>query len=166
LAAQYSVNPGENPRLYHLLKDTFNEVRQLSHDLYPPGLRENGLGYTLRNLRERFETKFNLEVEIKGNPEILDETRQLLIFRFSQELISNSARHAEATKVTIRLNCEKNFCKLTITDNGKGFNPNSKEGIGLRSIKTRLSDYPDASLEIKKAKDGGTEVSIELPATE
>ena len=163
LAVQYSISKENNPVIHNLLKDTFQQVRQLSHDLYPPGLRENGLKNALQLLKERFSKQFRVEIKIEGMPDILSETRQLLIYRITQELLTNSAKHAKAKSVLIQVRFHGNICTLKVVDDGVGLSASAGEGIGLRSIKTRLGDYNGTSFTIKKGSAGGTEATVVLP---
>lgn len=164
LAAQYSVNEEQYPKLHTLLQDTFTEVRQLSHDLYPPNLREKGLQHLLEQFTDRYQS-FSLSVNIEGNCERLTLEHQLLVFRIAQELLTNCSKHARASSVSLQLSCFQNHYSLLVSDNGIGMDNTNEfyEGIGLRSIRTRINAYPNARFSIAPNKDEGTQVYLCIP---
>ncbi len=67
---------------------------------------------------------------------------KLNIFRIVQEQLNNILKHAKATKVSISLLQNKKSIKLTISDNGVGFDTSKKrKGIGVANIKSRAATY-------------------------
>jgi signal transduction histidine kinase len=67
---------------------------------------------------------------------------KLNVFRIIQEQLNNILKHAEATKVIIKLLQSKKSIRLVISDNGTGFNAQKKQkGIGIANITSRVSAY-------------------------
>ena len=85
---------------------------------------------------------------------------ELALYRVLQELINNIVRHADATDVLITLKeGAKDQIILIAKDNGKGFNPKNKEGIGMHNIRSRIETYK-GKLTVNSSSQQGTEVII------
>jgi signal transduction histidine kinase len=81
--------------------------------------------------------------------------------------MSNSLRHAKATKTVVALQPEDGIIRLAITDNGAGFDPASvgdHAGHGLRNIASRVREI-GARLQVNAAPGRGTSIIVELPQT-
>ena len=97
-------------------------------------------------------------------PKLAPET-ELAVYRIAQESLTNIARHAEATRVTITLDSGNDRVVLRVTDNGRGFGAAPVEHGGLRSMRERAL-LVGGALAIKDAPEGGVEIRLEVPATE
>ncbi|WP_299677425.1 histidine kinase [uncultured Tenacibaculum sp.] len=125
------------------LSDTYEQVRELSHNLLPRKIRQNDYSEVLNeyisNIDEISDLNINFtasDTEIINN---IDKYLQSEIFAILQELISNTIKHANANSIDINLEIVEDKIYLTYEDDGKGFDINSVEdGIGLKNIKDRV----------------------------
>lgn len=148
--------------------DTVREqLRRLSHELRPPILDQLGLLPALQFLGDGYRKRTELEVTISGSvhgrfkPEL-----ETAFYRAVQESLNNVVRHAQATKVDIRLWVRKGVMHCTIKDDGVGFDPSESDGklhgLGLLGIRERVAAL-HGSLAMKSAPDKGTELHISIP---
>jgi signal transduction histidine kinase len=92
----------------------------------------------------------------------LPDEYKTCIYRVIQEALHNCSRHAQATAVRIQVVQEAHQLKLSIKDNGKGFDVKNSKGLGLLGIEERLS-HLGGRCEIHSAPGNGTVIAIELP---
>ena len=93
----------------------------------------------------------------------LNEKLQVNIYRIVQELVNNVIKHAQASKVEIRLSIAEKKINIEVVDNGKGFDTKVKaSGIGVRSMKSRVHNL-GGEIDIKSVIDKGTEISLSIP---
>ncbi|MCZ2222971.1 MAG: sensor histidine kinase, partial [Chitinophagales bacterium] len=88
-----------------------------------------------------------------------------ILYRVIQECINNALKHAQAKNLDISIIKDNQEIAITIEDDGKGFNTNTKnnnEGIGLKNIKTRIA-YLKGVVEWSSAPNKGTLVAIHIP---
>ena len=89
------------------------------------------------------------------------------LFRIVQESLTNIAKHSRASKVTITLREQGGRIKITITDNGIGFDPvvisqpGERRGLGLIGMKERAESL-NGRLDIDSSPGKGTRISIEV----
>ena len=125
--------------------------------LRPPDVDEFGLASSLEGLvagwngRSRGRTRFDIEL-CGGNFESLPSTFGASLYRIAQEAITNAAKHAEATRVTLRLqrhqsaaaasNLDGSAIELTVEDDGKGSSIDvaAKSGMGLLGMRERVAE--------------------------
>jgi len=130
-------------------------------------LDDLGLFPTVKRYIETFQEQTGIEanVLITGSERRLESYIEVMIFRAIQELLSNVARHAEATKVKVQINLEENNIRVSVDDNGKGFDPESEQnqnGFGLKMIKER-AEMIGGSLTIDSVSAQGTRISFQVP---
>lgn len=95
----------------------------------------------------------------------LDEDRAVAVFRIVQELLTNTARYAEANNVKITLARHADDLHVRVCDDGKGFDPAvaaTKKTFGLLGINERVMAL-DGNIDIVTAPDQGTSVTILVP---
>ena len=99
---------------------------------------------------------------ITGNPVNLEQDKSLIIFRIVEEALHNVIKHAKATLVEMRVQFDADNVRLTIRDNGRGFDNDEKSGRGLRimrdSAKVIGADFNLASSAAK-----GTLIKLTIP---
>lgn len=122
-----------------ILDNSLDTIRNITFDLMPVALENGGLIQAIDELVKRLD----IITEIKYNsPKIklqLDKESEINAFRIIQEFINNSLKHAKHSKIEIDLSQTNQLIVITIKDNGKGFNMNTKNtGNGIFNIKTRL----------------------------
>lgn len=151
-----------------LIDEACIEVRRISHNMMPHALSISGLngaiGDITTNLREE---KYKVTLEIDELPE-MDSTREVMIYRLIQEIISNIRKHARAKSVLIQLLCLENELNLLIEDDGIGFDYEeaiAKGGLGLKSVNSRVQ-FLDGEIEWDTHSGRGTSVTIKIPYKE
>jgi signal transduction histidine kinase len=138
------------------------EMKSLLVELQSETLSKSDLGMLLNHLADSLVGKTIVKVEKNLQRQvILPPEVQFVFYRVAQEAISNIAKHANATQVTISLQFENNVCTLKIGDNGTGFDPTGTSGnlLGLRIMKERAQEV-QASLLIDSGAGQGTHISL------
>jgi signal transduction histidine kinase len=108
-------------------------------------------------------TEFNLYLEENDEEKFLSPEVKVNIFRIVQEQVSNIVKHANATIVNIYLTYDAGEIRLTIEDNGIGFDAKKPyTGIGLTSIKQRTKAFA-GDLEIESSPGKGCVLSVTFP---
>jgi two-component system NarL family sensor kinase len=153
------------------LNGVLGEVRRISHDLRPAILDDLGLAAALDHLAHEFSENSALPTrfESSGLIEGLSDVGNTVLFRIAQESLTNIQRHAAAGAVNMRLDGDHKMVKLTIADNGSGFDigrvaQNPKRGIGLRNMHERLEAI-GGNLQLISST-GGTQVIASVPKTD
>ncbi|MES2419024.1 MAG: histidine kinase [Bacteroidota bacterium] len=121
------------------------DVRNIAHDLSPPGLAMFGLYTTLDAFVSLINKTGEIAVAIEHDhlieERLLSEKAELAIFRIITQLIANTLKHAAATKIEISFRPDPMFIEINYKDNGKGFDLailDKQQGIGMQNIKSRL----------------------------
>jgi two-component system sensor histidine kinase UhpB len=142
-----------------------DEVRRISSELRPEMLEHLGLVSALTELSTTFARVSGLRVERQFDPALpkLSPEAELAVYRIAQESLTNVARHAAATEVTIALGPGPASVVLSVTDDGRGFVGRLQEHGGLRSMRERAL-LIDGALAIKPGRSGGVEIRLEVPA--
>jgi signal transduction histidine kinase len=141
-----------------------NEVRTLSYQLDPHPMNasrlKDELGRMLKNLNiARPSCAFHLDFEIENTE--LHPAAALDLYRVCQECLSNIVKHSAASSVYVELTRTDQRIQLCVIDNGVGFDlAISKMGIGLKSIKNRLSRMKNHSVRIESSPGCGTSVFV------
>jgi two-component system sensor histidine kinase DegS len=139
---------------------TFQKVRNFIFELRPMMLDDLGLVPTIR----RYADTFN--VTVSGNERRLEPYLEVMIFRAMQELLGNAARHSQATLIKIQVDMGESTLKMSVEDNGKGFDADvaGKEGgLGLKIIRERV-EMLGGSFEIDSAPGKGSRITVTVPA--
>lgn len=152
-----------------LLDESIKEVRQLSHNMMPPSLRNKTLVQAISELARQVVQTTSLKVHtdwIDTENLELDKIQVLMLYRSLQEIISNVIRHAAATNLNIEIANHDNELNIVVYDNGSGFDKEavikSGAGIGLKNIQSRI-EYIGGQLQIDTHPGKGTTYIIYLP---
>lgn len=130
--------------IFSVVDTTIFTTRRIAHDLLPPTLLNFGLTTALEELCEqhRMTTDFTLDFELRSlQPIVLEPNTSLQLFRVAQELLSNTIKHAQASKIKISLWQNEQEIGMDYNDNGKGFsmdNPEQQKGMGMQNIESRM----------------------------
>jgi len=153
-------------------KDIINGLRRFSHGLRPGVLDQVGLVSALELLVEELDREQNIStsLEISGSERRLAPEVELVLFRIAQEALSNIKRHSEAKKAAIKLQFTSRKVKLTVSDDGRGFQlPEvlgdlATEGkLGLVGMQERTC-LLNGKFSIKSMVGKGTKVVVEVSA--
>jgi signal transduction histidine kinase len=147
-----------------LIDDAIANVRTLSQLLRPTILDDFGLDASIRWLAERFSERTHIDVDYRSqfDTRLADETETHL-FRIVQEALTNVARHANASRVTIFLRAENGNIRLTVSDNGRGLTdaPNHT-GMGLTGMRARARSA-GGDCNISSTTGGGVTIDVSAP---
>jgi signal transduction histidine kinase len=148
--------------------DALEEVRLLSHTVYPRVLDDLGLAAALEWLARSTQEADGLRVTVDaaGLPPHLPNTQGAALYRVAQEALRNVVRHADARHVLIRARSDDTRVTLDVRDDGAGFDVGAAEerrpGMGLFAMRERIA-LVDGTLEIESAPAQGTRVRAIVP---
>ncbi len=147
---------------------TFQKVRNFIFELRPMMLDDLGLVPTVRRYSDAFKEQAGLEVSITvtGSERRLAPYLEVMLFRAIQELLGNTARHGQATQVKVMLDMGEDRVRVSVDDNGKGFDADSVmqgTSLGLKLIRER-SEMLGGSFEIDSTIGKGARISFAVPA--
>jgi signal transduction histidine kinase len=149
----------------HRTRDIAKCVHDLSHRLHPERVHLLGLVAALRGIQREFSVpNLALTFAHRDVPDSLPHHVTLCLFRIVQEALQNVVKHSAAHEVSIELNGVDAGLKLTITDDGSGFDRDTAKdnGIGLISMVERL-DAIGGSLVLSTRPGAGTRLEITVP---
>jgi two-component system NarL family sensor kinase len=150
------------------LDSVFNEVRRVARNLRPALLDDLGLYAALQHLAREMQAGSTLTVNVTqtGHPRELADEQATALFRIAQEALTNVERHAHAAHVDVTLEFSDSATRLTVRDNGIGFDVarmqlDPQRGIGLRNLRERMAAL-GGTFEIFSAQSG-TRLVAALP---
>ncbi len=146
---------------------TLRSVRRICAELRPSLLDDLGLVAAINWLARDFAARSGVRCQLNLPKKSwqLDNRVATVLFRAFQELLTNIARHARATKVTIKLSKNKKIIILEVTDNGRGIADNeatTSKSFGLMGIRERLIAL-DGDFYIEGLKNQGTTAIVKIP---
>jgi signal transduction histidine kinase len=154
-----------------ILRQSVEQIREVLLDLSSPSMNEIGLGVAISDwLAEQTGRRHGLRTSFAdecGKLPLDDDVRAVL-FRNTRELLANVVKHARADSVSIRMESTGEVLRITIEDDGAGFEPDKKltttdgGGFGLFSIRERMLDL-GGSLEIVSAPGEGCKATLVVP---
>jgi two-component system sensor histidine kinase DegS len=147
---------------------TFQKVRNFIFELRPMMLDDLGLAPTIRRYADAFKEQAGLDVNVTvtGQERRLEPYLEVMLFRAIQELLGNAARHSQATSVKVILDLGEDRVRVSVDDNGKGFDPDSihqNNSLGLKLIRER-TEMLGGTFEIDSALGRGTRILFAVPA--
>lgn len=166
-------DPGLNPWLDRVVQagevveSAMDTVRRIASDLRPTALDTLGLTAALREEVERFRARTGLEcvLESEGAPADPPPELATAVFRILQESLTNVARHAQASAVSVRIARDARGWTLEVRDNGRGIDPSLLGGtrsLGLLGMRERVAGL-GGSIEVGRLEPSGTRVRVVLP---
>ncbi|MHB1419039.1 MAG: ATP-binding protein [Bacillota bacterium] len=154
--------------LGELAENLLDEVHNVIFDLRPSVLDDIGVIASIRwYMRTYIEPLgINTEILITGENRRLDENREIVLYRFLQEAISNVIKHAEAREIVIIFHFKPDTLQVEVSDNGVGFDvtrfTDSTQRWGIVGMKERI-DMLHGEFSIKTEPGIGTCLSVVLP---
>ncbi|MFC0515131.1 sensor histidine kinase [Mucilaginibacter angelicae] len=151
-----------------LTNRSIKDMRQLGKLLQGDQLISAGLNEAILYQIAWLERTGKFDVQyLKGDlPDIPNQDKDLIIFRILQEAINNIVKHAKAKTIVIMLDYLQNSIKLSVTDDGKGFNFEinnlASAGMGLKNIVKRAAAIR-AELKIDSSPGAGTKITLYIP---
>jgi PAS domain S-box-containing protein len=151
--------------LRELQKDALAEMRTLIFELRPQGLETDGLAQALRNhaaaVQSRTGLSVSVEVEHEGRlPLDVEEA----LYRIAQEALHNVVKHANAEQARIALKRVGRELRLSVEDDGVGFDPGlaPRGHLGLVGMRQR-AERIGGELDVARRPGGGSKVRVTVP---
>jgi signal transduction histidine kinase len=145
------------------------EVRQISHRLHPALLEHLGLVSALRSCCSEFEESRRIEVRFvcEASTSQIPFPIATCLYRIVQEALNNVAKHANASRIVVRLLLAEHNITLSVADDGHGFEiqPGRTSGLGLISMEER-AQIVGGRFSIDSEVGTGTRVEVVVPAKE
>jgi len=143
------------------------DLRQLSHDLHPPLLQEAGLPKAVQGYCEQFSSASGIPVECHADDSVGELSRgaALALFRIVQEALGNAAKHAQASRITVRLTRADGTVTLSVADDGTGLDRSrlaTGGGLGLVMMRERASQL-NGTFDIKSVPGRGSTIRVTIP---
>jgi len=151
-----------------LIDATVASVRRIAADLRPVMLDDLGLVPAIEWLANDFTNRYGIDVErhIETGGLTFTSAGATTLFRIVQEALTNVARHADATRVALRLDVEEGFCVLRVADNGRGSAPggpaHEDKSFGLIGIRER-AHMLGGTVTIDTALARGFSITVAFP---
>lgn len=127
--------------VYHQIDDTIERIRQISRNLMPPTVERLGLREALHQLFEDFSSSTGLayDMNIDKQLSMSSHQRALGLYRICQELLNNTHKHAQASRVELNVVVQDTGLMFRYADDGLGMDVDRLSGgVGLRSIESRV----------------------------
>jgi PAS domain S-box-containing protein len=156
--------------IHGLIEQTIQYTRSLTFELSPPILYELGFEAAAEWLAEQIQEKHGISVDFEDDfePKPLGKQMHVLLFKAVSELLMNVIKHAQAHKVKVAIQREGSNIRITVEDDGVGFDIleanqlGGVKGFGLFSIRERLRHF-GGSLQIQSGPRRGTLVTLLAP---
>jgi len=151
-----------------LVEQTMEAVHRFARELRPAMLDDLGLAAALRSHIQSFAERTQLRVTFDADPivEQLGDDEKMVVYRVVQEALTNVARHAEATQVSVNIRQTRVAVRLVISDNGKAFSSVQKEDsqkrLGVSGMQERVR-LVNGTFHIDSREGKGTTVRVDLP---
>lgn len=153
------------------LEDAINESRNITYELSPPVLYEMGLVPAINWKLDEIEKNNNIKTSLinRSKSYEIDKRGQIILYRSISELLQNVIKHSKADKVNVSFRLLTNDYRITVSDNGVGFDFKSirkkvlaQKKFGLFSIMERIK-YIGGRVEIDTKHRRGTKIIINMP---
>jgi signal transduction histidine kinase len=147
-----------------LLKTTLTDLRTMAHDLRPPIIDTLEIEKTIQELCTDFCNRSGMSLTFQADPlPALNDNSRITLYRFTQEVLTNIAKHAQAQTVQVEFRHQDHWVSLSVRDDGVGFDPANSlsTGMGLERLRERLS-LVDGQLEIDSHPEKGTCVTATI----
>ena len=150
-----------------LAENCLNEVRDIALLLRPSMLDDLGLVPALEWQAREVSKRTGMivdTVEENVSDDLPDELRTC-VYRIVQEALNNCSKHAYAKRVQVRVRQDSNHLRVSIDDDGRGFDPLRNRGMGLTGMNERVSQL-GGMLRVHSNPSQGTRLEVDLPLPE
>lgn len=172
LANSHNEDGVLHQELSETITSAMRDIRQISSHLRPRMMDTLGLVATMEWTLGQMPAGIDVQFEIKGSDVDLDQNLSINLYRIFQELVLNVTRHAEASRVTVKLTIDRDKIVLDFVDNGRGFDLTTvtddwenKNSFGILNITERVQ-MVGGTIKIDTSPGLGTHFLIETPITE
>lgn len=130
-----------------IIDDSIQLIRNISHSLMPPTLKNFGLEAAVKDLFDKINGSgvINASARFHDNRQRLNDEQELLVFRILQELVTNIIKHSSAGFIHLTQNAQGNIVYFRIHHDGKGILQQDFDrmeqhstGLGLKNIQSRI----------------------------
>ena len=158
-----------------ILDDTIQLIRNISHSLMPPTLKNFGLESAVNDLFQKISGSgtINASSRFHDYKERLKSDKELMLFRILQELVNNILKHSSSSFIHLTQNNQGENCYIRIHHDGKGLVQSdfeklnkSKTGLGLKNISSRLRVVHGKIHFEKDVSQTYFKITIEVPKEE
>jgi PAS domain S-box-containing protein len=155
-------------RINELIDDNIHAVRRIAGELRPTAIDDFGLTAAVQLATDNFQNQSGIECEVSIRPEEIEAppAAAIVIYRILQEALTNVVRHANATRVDVRLRQDHRSIVLEVRDNGVGASEDQltrSDALGLIGMRERAS-FIGGELRVEGVPGRGTIVSLRTPA--
>ena len=149
--------------ILNTMKNAYNDVRLISHNLLPSEFEENGLFGAIKNLIDEINQskKLKIDLYIEDGIEITNQKTALELYSICMELINNILKHSQASHAEVIFKMDKQNLLLKIKDNGIGISNEQSNGMGMKNIHSRLESL-NAKYEILNSSGAILQISVAL----
>jgi signal transduction histidine kinase len=156
-----SAGSADADRIADMIDDSITQARNLARGLYPVRLETEGLEMALVELASTLSHRFDIACSVNCPSSLppCGTNTGIQLYRIAQEAVTNAAKHAEATQITIHLSASSCQFQLKIEDDGMGIDQavRNPQGMGLSIMEYRARMIV-ADFRIQTRTGGGTEV--------
>lgn len=155
-----------------LVEKAVKIVHDFARELRPTMLDDLGLIPALQVSLKQFMADTGIRVSLKAFAKI-DQSKikvRTVLYRIAQEALTNVARHAKASHVDVSIESVDDVIRMTIKDNGRGFQVSGKAGstkknrLGLIGMRER-AEMMGGSFQVDSSPGGSTTVQVEIPSS-
>ncbi len=151
--------------ILNTMKNAYDDLRHISHNLIPADFEENGLFGAIKKLVDEINQseKLKIDLYIEDGVEITNQKTALELYSICMELINNILKHSQAShaEVIFKMDKEKDLL-LEIKDNGIGISNIQNNGVGMKNIHSRLEGL-NAKYSILNSSGTTFQISVSLP---
>lgn len=148
-------------------RETLTELREITRGIHPSVLSDNGLVAAVESGMARFPIALSVEADAAVRSERYPEDVETTAYYVVREALANTAKHAQATRATVKLERSNGQLRIAITDDGRGIGairPAAATSGGLANIRDRVAALR-GTVSVTEALPSGTTVLAELPVT-
>jgi signal transduction histidine kinase len=155
------------PTMMKLIDETITIVRRIASELRPGVLDDLGLVAAIEWQAEQFEHRTGISCSCAAPWDNIDlrQEHAITIFRVFQEILTNVLRHANATRLHVKMSSNADWFELEVKDNGRGITEAEKantKSLGLLGMRERVQLIGGA-IQIDGSPGRGTAVVVQIP---
>jgi len=151
-------------KMQTIINEAHESIRQISFNLSPHILQNFGLLAAINAFTAKVQESQTIAIDIETDTYTSKDLQtETIIYRILTECLTNTIKHAEATKITIIFTENEKKLAIHYTDNGKGFNFDEIKhtGLGLLNMQSRIQSI-NGKMNLQSTLDRGTEILIEI----
>ncbi len=160
-------------RVAELVESSLHEIKAFLGTFRPPEFNRRSLRSIIEGLVIQHEEWSNqsINLRLESLPEDVSLPVKIAIYRILQEALSNSYRHAQVPKLSVRVWSEQRYICMEVRDLGRGFDPPPLEGpqatereehIGLRGMRERVA-LLEGKFDLESHPGKGTRITVKVP---